>query len=131
MHKFKGDTYYTHYHEWIILQRSSAYIGLCSFKLSQLRKIHQIAFTDNSNFLFQGTTIAMVKYYHYIVEMRMPIDGRIVQNNEVLLRERNLLLEQPENNRWIALIVPSRATKKLSHLTPKEYTEKNTVKYAA
>jgi glycine cleavage system H lipoate-binding protein len=63
--------------------------------------------------------------------MRMLIDGRVVQINEVLLSERDLLLEQPESNRWIALIVPSRATKRLNLLTPKEYTEKNTVKYAA
>ena len=127
----KKDIYYTNHHEWIDFQGSRAYIGLCSFKLSGFRDIHQITFNPSFGFVQQGAVIASIKYYDYVVEMRMPVDGKIIQLNPLLLNGgKQLLLEQPEDNGWIALIVPEEQYDTTDLLTPDQYKEKNTIKYA-
>ena len=127
----KKDIYYTPHYEWIGFQGSTAYIGLCSFKLSGFRDIHQIIFNQTSEFVQQGKVIATIKYYDYVVKMRMPVDGRIIQLNPLLLNgEKRLLLEQPEDNGWIALIIPERQYDRIDLLTAEQYKEKNTFKYA-
>jgi len=125
------DLYYTYDHEWIDFQGTVAYIGVCNFKLSGFKTIHQINFKDHSGFKKKGDVIATVKYNDYQIEAHMPVDGKVVQINDTLLSgDQNVLLQHPENIGWIALIVPAQPYERKDLLLPKQYQINGKSKYA-
>jgi len=125
------DLYYTKDHEWINFQGTVAYIGVCSFKLSGFKAIHQISFKESSGFKKKGDVIATVRYNNYQIEAHMPVDGKVVQVNETLLSgNQNALLQHPENIGWFALIVPSQPYERKDLLLPKQYQMNGKNKYA-
>ena len=114
--------YYTYDHEWIDFQGSVAYVGLCHFKLSGFKEIQQIIFAENAELINQGEVIACVKYDDYLVHVHMPVEGRIISFNDMLItEEKSMLLEQPENNGWIALIVPDQLKNRTGLQSTEEY----------
>lgn len=81
----RKDIYFTHDHEWIDFQGAVAYIGVCNFKLTGFREIHDLKFHEASGFKKRGKVIAIVKYNDYKIEVHMPVDGKIVKLNDDLL----------------------------------------------
>jgi glycine cleavage system H protein len=114
--------YYTFDHEWIDFQGSIAYVGVCHFKLSGFNEIQQVIFVENSELINQGEVIACIKYDDYLIPVHMPVEGRIISFNDILLmEEKSILLQQPEDNGWIALIVPDQIKKKTGLQSSEEY----------
>jgi glycine cleavage system H protein len=115
--------YYTNDHEWIDFQGSVAYIGVCQFKLSGIKEIQQIVFAENSDLRKQGEIIASIHFDDYQIPVHMPVEGKIITINDLLLTDnKNLLIQQPENNGWIALAVPGQLNNKRGLLSPEEYS---------
>lgn len=105
----KRDLYYTNDHEWIDFQGSVAYIGVCGFKLKGIQHVEELSFPDAEGLKKKGTIIATVQYDDYQIAVHMPVDGKVISLNDALVTgNRELLLQQPENNGWIALIVPDK-----------------------
>ena len=124
------DLYYTNDHEWISFQGTIAYVGVCSFKLTGFKEIHEISVTETNGFLKKGEIVAVVTYNDYRVEIAMPVDGKLQQYNEALAANKNILIEQSEGNGWIALIIPSMPYERKGLLLPKEYQLNGKSKYA-
>jgi glycine cleavage system H protein len=104
----KRDLYYTSDHEWIDFQGSVAYVGVCSFKLKGIKEIQKIEFSENKDLLKSGDVIASLLYDDYQIDVHIPVNGRVIQINDAIFAgERDIILKQPENNGWIALIVPA------------------------
>jgi glycine cleavage system H protein len=123
--------HYTYDHEWIDFQGSVANIGICSFKLSGFKEIHQINFKEPSGFKKKGDVIATIIYNDYQIDAHMPVDGKIAQINETLLSgDQNTLLLHPEKSGWIALIVPTQPYERKDLLLPKQYQMNGKSKYA-
>ena len=118
----KQNFYYTHDHEWIDFQGSVAYIGVCSFKLKGIKQIQKIMFSENSGLIRQGALIATIQYDDYLVNVNMPVEGKILSINDMLLTdEQNILLKHPESKGWIALIFPRQIQERNNLLPPEEY----------
>ena len=118
----KKDLYFTNEHEWIDFKGTVAYIGVCAFKLTGFKAIHNLSFAEPSGFLKQGEVIATISYGDYLVEVLMPIDGKLQQINEELITgNKNILLEHDEGSNWIALINPALPYDRKGLLLPKEY----------
>lgn len=125
------DLYYTKDHEWIDFQGSVAYVGVCSFKLIGFREIQQITLAEPSGLKKKGDVIATIKYKDYKIDAHMPVDGKLMQVNEMLLTgDRNVLLQNPENIGWIALIIPSQPYERIDLLPAKQYQMNGKGKYA-
>lgn len=122
----KRNLYYTNDHEWIDFQGSVAYIGVCRFKLSGFKEIHKIEFEEISAQIKQGEIIGSIQFDDYQVLVHMPVNGKIISINDLLLtEEKNILLQQPEANGWIALVVPGSLNDKSGLLTLDEYKMRN------
>ena len=118
----KKDIYYTADHEWIDFQGSVAYIGICNFKLIGFKEIHQIRFNEFSGFKKKAEVIAIITYNDYQIEAHMPVDGKIIQVNEMLTSgNQNYLLQNAENSGWIALIIPSQPYERKGLMLPRQY----------
>ena len=62
---------------------------------------------ENPGLIKQGEVVAMIHYDDYQISVHMPIDGKIISINDMLLTgDKNILLQQPEDSGWIALVVP-------------------------
>ena len=105
--KAKRDLYYTNDYEWIDFQGSVAYIGICPFKLKGIKKIEKIEFSEEDNSKKCGEVVASILYDDYKIDVHMPVNGKIIGINEALLSDRDIVLHEPENSGYIALIVPS------------------------
>ena len=125
------DQYFTRDHEWIDFQGTVVYVGICQFKLTGFKQIHEINFNELSGFKKQGEVIASVKYNDYLVEAHMPVDGKVLEVNEELVTgDLNILLRGDERNAWIALIVPSMPHERKDLLLPEQYQMNGKSKYA-
>ncbi len=125
------DLYYTKDHEWIDFQGTVAYAGICSFKLLGFKEIHQIFFTGYPGLKKHGEVIATIRYKDYQVTAHMPVEGKLVEINEALLSgNRNILLQYPENNGWIAKIIPQKPFERRGLLISRQYQMIGKYKYA-
>jgi glycine cleavage system H protein len=114
--------YYSTDHEWIDFQGSVAYVGVCCFKLTGIKTVQQFIFKETGGFHRQGTTIATIQYDDYEITVNMPVNGEIIQVNEVLATDtQDTLLQNAESDGWIALIVPARPDEKKNLLPPDQY----------
>jgi hypothetical protein len=97
--------YYTSAHECIKFQSSVAYTGVCRFKLPGLIEIQQLNFVVSSLFPKGGELSATIRDTPYQVIRRMPVDGKVVQVNEILLPGNfNTVVKHGESpGGWIAL----------------------------
>lgn len=123
----KRNLYYTNDHEWIDFQGSVAYIGVCRFKLSGFKEIHKIEFGEISDLIKPGEVIGSIQFDDYKVQIHMPVEGKIISINDLLLTDqREVLLQQPESNGWIVLIVPGNLNDRTNLLSFEEYISRQT-----
>jgi glycine cleavage system H protein len=116
------DLYYTGDHDWIDFQGKVAYVGVCRFKLTGFREVQQLIVKEPLGFKAKGQIIATIRYNDYLVDARMPVDGKVVQLNDLLLAgDYSILLQQPEHNGWIALVIPAEPKEREQLLSPEEY----------
>ena len=119
---FRKDLYFTNDHEWIDFQGSVAYIGICSFKLKGIKSIEKIDFVEAGGLLKANEVIGSIYYGEYKINIHIPVTGKIVSFNEALSTgNKDLLLAQPENAGWFAIIVPALPYDKTGLLLLEEY----------
>lgn len=99
------DHYFTTEHEWIDFQGSVAYIGVCNYKVSNLKTIEKIIFPKASGIKKKGDVLAVIYTKTGKIAIHMPVDGKILnlKNIEILTDLENFL-QQSEKDRWLALI---------------------------
>lgn len=120
----KRDLYYSNDHEWIDFQGSVAYIGVCAFKMKGIKTVQQIVLQEGSTVKHQGELVAIIHCEEYRIDVHMPVTGRIISTNEALFnQERQLLLQEPEDAGWIALIVPVIPFNRMDLLSTEQYKQ--------
>lgn len=120
-----GDIYYTKDHEWISFQASLAFTGVCGFKLTGIKEIHQFIIGEALGLKKQGEKIGTIQYNDYLIDVNMPVSGYVLEiNSELLSGNVNLLVQQPEKGGWIARINPLQPDDRGGLLLPEEYIMK-------
>ena len=75
-----------------------------------------------SDLIKSGEVISSIQFDDYQILVHMPVEGKIISINDLLLTEgKDILLQQPENNGWIALVVPSRLNDTSGLLSAEDY----------
>jgi len=102
------ELYFTTDHEWIRFEGSVAAIGLASFKLTGYKKITAHFFTETEDIIAAGTPIASFEYGDYVIDLQMPVKGRIMLWNKTLFMESPInMLGSINQFTWIARIIPA------------------------
>jgi glycine cleavage system H lipoate-binding protein len=124
------DRYYTIDHEWVDFHGTIAYAGVCAFKLTGFKGIEYLELAE-CGFKRKGEKIAVIHYREYRIDLCMPMDGKLLKLNDLLLTgDYGLLLQYPESNGWIAQIAPSQPYERKGLLLPAEYQLNGKNKYA-
>ena len=121
----EDNLYYTHDHEWIRFLGQIAYVGICTFKLTGIRQIQDVEFSSTEGMKKRGEILAVLHYEPYRIPIHMPLDGEVLGFNEKLTDEnRDIFLQQPEQLKWVALIVPDISHQSDGLLSPEQYHTK-------
>jgi glycine cleavage system H protein len=114
--------YYTPGHEWISFLGTVACVGVCKFKLSGFKQIHELMINDEPGPRKQGDPIVTICYNDYRIEVGMPVSGKIAGINPLLLKkDYDAILHDPEKTGWIARIIPDHPYERKDLLTPDKY----------
>ncbi|MDO6430363.1 hypothetical protein Q4E93_07190 [Flavitalea sp. BT771] len=121
---FKNALYYTHDHEWINFQGAAAYVGVSALKLTGIKQIERVEFDRSADMKRAGDLLAIVHSGNNKIPVHMPVDGEVLTYNQELSGDwRNMLLQQPERNGWVAFIFPHTLYEQSGLLSPEQYQE--------
>jgi len=124
----RRNLYYTGEHEWIDFQGTVAFVGVCPFKLATAGGIQQVLFSEDTGHTRQGAIIATLVGEKYRIPVHMPVDGKVIRNNNALppVIEQNAALPGNDALRWLAdqwivQVSPSHPYERMNLLRTEEY----------
>jgi glycine cleavage system H protein len=123
LNKSKRDLYYTNRHDWIDFQGSVAYVGAAMLKVILASKEFKLEYVDNQGFARQGEVFARLESDGSTILVHMPVDGKIISINDMLESNAQLVIDQPENKGWLALIAPTKPYERAGLLQPEQYRQ--------
>jgi len=113
--------YYTNEHEWIDYRGQTAYIGICKVKLSGINDIQSAVFCDALSSMDRGAVVVTFFSGRKLIEVRMPVDGKIIEFNSKLIENPSMVLCEGQNSVWIARIGPNAPYKREGLLQEHQY----------
>lgn len=93
-------TYYSKDHEWISVEGDVATVGITNYAQEQLGDVVFVELPEAGKELEQGDEAAVVESVKAASEVYAPLDGEVVEANEVLAEEPAKVNEDPEGAAW-------------------------------
>ncbi|WP_289032539.1 glycine cleavage system protein GcvH [uncultured Roseibium sp.] len=93
-------TYFSKDHEWIAVEGDVATVGITKYAQEQLGDVVFVELPESGKALSQGDEAAVVESVKAASEVYAPIDGEVVEANEVLADEPAKVNEDPEGGAW-------------------------------
>lgn len=97
-------TYYSKDHEWISVEGDVATVGITAYAQEQLGDVVYVELPAAGKSLSQGDEAAVVESVKAASEVYAPLDGEIVQANDILADEPAKVNEDPEGAAWFIKI---------------------------
>ena len=93
-------TYFTKDHEWLKVEGDVATVGITEFAQNQLGDVVYVELPENGKTVAQDDEVAVVESVKAASEVYAPLDGEIVEGNELLVDEPAKVNEDPEGAAW-------------------------------
>lgn len=93
-------TYYSKDHEWISVEQGVATVGITAYAQEQLGDVVFVELPEVGTQIAQGDEAGVVESVKAASEVYAPIDGEVVEVNEVLAEEPGKVNEDPEGTAW-------------------------------
>ncbi len=93
-------TYYTEEHEWLVVEGTTATVGITAHAAEQLGDIVFIDLQDPDTEFEAGDEIGVVESVKAASDIFAPVKGKIVEANEALADNPALANEAPEGDGW-------------------------------
>ncbi len=104
-------------HTWVVDEgRQNARIGIDAFAGNLFGKIDAIEVTDLNRWVRQGQPLCTVTREGRSVEMLSPVEGVLVSVNHEVLKDPNLIIEDPYKNGWICSVKAPEMTTNVKNL---------------
>ena len=94
-------TYYSEDHEWIAVEGDIATIGITAHAAEQLGEVVFVEQKEADDEFEKGDEIGVIESVKAASEIYAPVDGTIVEANELLEGSPAALNESPEADAWI------------------------------
>lgn len=94
-------TYYSKEHEWITVDGDIATIGITAHAAEQLGEIVFIEQKEAGDTFENGDEVGVIESVKAASEIFAPVDGEVIEANELLAETPSLLNEKPESDAWI------------------------------
>ncbi len=99
-------------HTWVHDEgRQNARMGIDAFAGNLFGQVDSIELADLNRWVRQGQKLCTVKHGDQSVEMLSPVEGVLVSVNHEVLKNPNLITEDPYKNGWLCVVkAPELAT---------------------
>ena len=91
-------------HEWVRLEGTEAYVGITDFAQSELGEIVYVDVTTEGETLKQNEVFGSVEAVKTVSDLRMPVEGEVLEANEALEKHPELVNADPYGKGWIVKI---------------------------
>ena len=121
--EFPNDLKYSKEHTWISVQNNIGTIGITEFAQSELGEI-VYADLPNVGYNFQQDEVfGSVEAVKTVSDLFMPVSGKIVETNELLLKVPTLINDNPYKDGWLIKIEIQDIAELENLLTSNQYKE--------
>lgn len=121
--EFPTDRKYSKEHTWISVQDNTGIIGITEFAQSELGEI-VYADLPNIGYSFQQDEVfGSVEAVKTVSDLFMPVSGKIVETNELLLKAPTLINDDPYEGGWLIKIEIRNTLELENLLTSNQYKE--------
>ena len=93
----------TRTHEWILEDEKYALIGLTDWQANNMGDIVSIDLPDIDSYFAKDEIFATVESVRMACELYMPVSGKIIEVNDILINSPDLINEDPYSN-WLVKI---------------------------
>ena len=101
---FPENVKYTNEHEWIRPEGNEAYVGITDFAQSELGEIVYVDVAMEGETLKQNETFGSIEAVKTVSDLRMPVDGKVLETNEALEEHPEWVNSDPYGKGWIIKI---------------------------
>lgn len=121
--EFPIDRKYSKEHTWISVQDNTGTIGITEFAQSELGEI-VYADLPNVGYSFQQDEVfGSIEAVKTVSDLFMPVSGKIVETNELLLKVPTLINDNPYKDGWLIKIEIQDVAELENLLTSNQYKE--------
>ena len=121
--EFPNDLKYSKEHTWISVQDNTGTIGITAFAQSELGEI-VYADLPNVGYNFQQDEVfGSVEAVKTVSDLFMPVSGKIIETNDLLLKAPTLINDNPYKDGWLIKIEIKDITELENLLTSNQYKE--------
>ena len=121
--EFPNDLKYSKEHTWISIQDNTGTIGITAFAQSELGEI-VYADLPNVGYNFQQDEVfGSVEAVKTVSDLFMPVSGKIIETNDLLLKAPTLINDKPYKDGWLIKIEIKDITELENLLTSNQYKE--------
>jgi glycine cleavage system H protein len=112
---------YTKEHEWVLLEGDIATVGITDHAQSELGDIVYVDLPKPGTTFEAGKSFGSVESVKAVSDIYAPIDGEIVEANELLVGSPEKLNEDPHGAAWLIKMKVSDPSQVKNLLTPADY----------
>lgn len=95
---------YTKDHEWISLDGKKGIIGITEYAAEQLGDVVHVELPQVGQEFEQGDTFGSVESVKSVSDLYIPVTGRVIEVNDVLLDNSEIINEDPLEEGWLIKI---------------------------
>ena len=114
---------YTSEHEWVKIEGNTATIGITDFAQGELGDIIFLEFPDLDAVFNVGDIFGTIEAVKTVSDLYMPLEGRIVEVNNILNDNPEKVNEDPYGKGWMVKIIIDENTIKNQLLDSKKYNQ--------
>ena len=115
------DLLYTNDHEWLRLERDTAYVGITDFAQGELGDIVFIEIETVGDTLNKEDVFGTIEAVKTVSDMFMPVSGEVLEMNTNLEESPEVVNKDPYGKGWMVKISISNPDEIKELLTPEKY----------
>ena len=116
-----GDYFFTSTHEWLKIEGNTITVGITDFAQAELSDIIFVELPKIGRKIEKGDDIAVVESVKTASDILAPVDGEIIEVNNVLSDKPELINEDPFGEGWILKVKASSDVSKEDYLDSDAY----------
>jgi glycine cleavage system H protein len=97
---------YTTSHEWVLMEKNTASVGITDFAQDQLSALSYIELPSVGDTFTAGEQVAVVESVKAASDVYAPVTGTVVEVNEELEAEPGRLNSDPYGKGWLFKVQP-------------------------
>lgn len=102
--KIPHDLYYSKEHTWVRVENGIGTIGITEFAQSELGEIVYPDLPNIDSNFSQDEVFGSVEAVKTVSDLFMPISGKIIETNQILLKAPTLINDNPYGDGWLIKI---------------------------